>query len=461
MIINYLPNELILNTIYMFDDIRDIMRLFETDAKFKQIIIKNFYYIIKNLIKNNERNYNEMSLIIKSCFPQKQNFKANTYIIDNVIQFISTVSKETIIEDFNLLNEKIKEEIDDLNNNFLNNIYKKYFNLRINKKINNDDAINAVIFLDDNKLNKMNFYLGMGYEPNIAINMAHFDEEQLIELNKVMRLKINIKQAMFAVSVLNNDGINATIKLFKRGVPFMDSVNAVADQLEENELENMAELFNSGVPANIARICSVYIKKHQDIIVDMYHKNIDINLVINIIENCLDDRIDMFVKLINKNINAEEASNIVLNENIDDNMVSDYCDLIDLNIDYKFAITIVKKFNFEDINTFKFLSEEGISPDIAFDIVDNFNEEQYINFMCLINDNINEEIAYDMAMIYNEYQVFLCGEFIKNGIDYKLIEDYSHDQIKTFIEMICEEKVDFHEIKRIIDSIEPVAKRRR
>ena len=49
MIISKLPYELILNTICMLTDIRDIMSLIDSNPDIKKLIIYNFNYIIKKI----------------------------------------------------------------------------------------------------------------------------------------------------------------------------------------------------------------------------------------------------------------------------------------------------------------------------------------------------------------------------------------------------------------------------
>jgi hypothetical protein len=132
-----------------------------------------------------------------------------------------------------------------------------------------------------------------------------------------------------------------------------------------------------------------------------------------------------------------------------------------MKIEYKLARAIVENFENNKIIKFVVIIEHIVNSEMAYDVVDLFDDTQIAQFLKLINDGINEDDAYDMVMLYNDNQRMMCSILIKNGISCDLVESYDDEQISTFIKMINEENVDFYTAKKIIDSMEPPAKRRR
>jgi hypothetical protein len=464
MLIKMLPNELILHTLCMLTDIRDIMSILDSNSDIKQIIIKNFDYIIRNIIINNNHSYPQMSRLIALCYKKNISFKYKLPIIENICDFISNVSKNTIIGDFLDLNMSIKKEeehedgvIIPLSKSYTD-IYKMYYQCRINKKFNHDDALSASIYLEWEQYNKMLFYLRMNFEPSIAIDMALFNEEELMKVNMIMKQKVNIIHAIRAVNELvTDDNITKALDVFKRGIPFESAIDVVVDELTDDEIENMRKLMIDGIDSNNARQCSIYNEENRRIIVYLYRKNVDIYITRSIIE-LIDYRINGFIELIDNNVDINDACRAVYDESINEEQFNEFINLIKNKIKFNLAFVIAKNFNSAEIIKFMTIIDFGVDADIAYDVVDIFEDNQISEFLKLVSDGYNNESVYDIVLLYNNNQRILCKEFIKNNLSYNLIESYNEEQITKFLKLINEDNIDFNNAKNIIDN-EPSAKR--
>lgn len=452
MIINCLPIELVLKTMSMLTDIRDINALINSNQDIKHIIINNFTYIIKNLISNNKISYPQMSIIISCCYNNNLkiiDYKYNELIIYKLCEFINQVPKNEIISDAYAL----------VFNNLVNTQYQIYYYCRIYEKLTHSESHNAALILDWKEIDKMCIYLSLQCRPMDAIYAAKLIDEEVIKMNMIMENKIDMFNSIRAVNELSDDGIIKMLKLVKRGIPPVNAIDAIVD-LEDEDIEIMCQLINEGIEPDVARYSSVYTEEHRHIMLYLFHKNINIDVIIDIIENNFDDRINWFVTMIDNNIDIEFASNIINDENIDNEKFNEFINLIKMNVEYKLARTIIE--NFDDIKIIKFITiiNLGVSIEVAYDVVDLFNNTQITEFLKLINNGIEANTAYDIVILYNDNQRMMCSILIKNNISCELVESYNDEQISTFIRIVNEDNVDFNTAKCFIDSMEPSAKRR-
>ncbi len=424
----------------MLTDIRDIMSLFDSNPDIKKLIINNFNYIIKKIINNNNTFYPQMSTLISSFYKTIYYYnKNNSYIIENICDFISIVSKETIIADLNNLNNSITEreehlfELLEMNEKMINNykkthphkdIYEKYYNCRINKKFNHIDATRASIYLDTDNFNKMNYYFGMKFEPNIAIDFALLSEEEMMNVNMIMKHKIDIKQAITTVNLLNNDNIMKALNIFKRGILFENAVDMIDNYMADEVIENIIKIIKEGIEYSIAREISSFDQEEQQRIIKLY-RNKKINIIQTVIQNIDIHRISGFFTLIENNVDENNALNIIQDESIDFIQFNNFIILVEEKIEYKFALNIVKKFDFNQIILFEVIVEYKVDPKIAYNVIDTFEEDQVNEFLTLLNEKINAEIAYDMIMLYDEDERILCKEFMMNNLSYNFVDNYN------------------------------------
>jgi hypothetical protein len=474
MITHILPYELTLNILTMFTDIRDIISLTKSNDDINKIIIKNLNYVIKNLINNNKFSYPQMSILINSCYYKHRNYKNKIYNIKNKIYniknacvFISNVSKEIIIKELNDLNDKIKEEenheyriFDDeiipLSKSH-NEIYKMYYHCRINKNLEHGDAITASINLTWKDFLKLNFYLGIGYKPNDAIEAARFTDEDVIKMNMLIKNQIGVTNAIRSVIELSDEDITKMLSLVNRGIS-PDNAFDIVNEFSDNLIEIVFNLINEGIEYKFARDIVFYPKKYHNIILKLNRKKINMDMIMDIIEN-YGGRFSWFDIMIDNEIDKDFALEIIKDDDIYKHTFNKFIKLIKIKIECKMARTIVKKFESDMIIRFIALINRNIDVKIAFDVIDLFNYKQIIKFLILLKDGFDGKTAYDMVMLYDNNQRMMCSIFIKNGISSDLVESYTDEQIKTFIKMVNEDNVDFNTAKAFIESIEPPAKR--
>lgn len=463
-IIGTLPYELILKTICTLNDIRDVVSFSMSNQDINDIVIKNLNYIIDNLIINNSQSYPQMSLLISSCYKKHADYEHNSYIIRRICNFISSVPKETIIKELNDLNIFIKAQDEPHNSEIAplsktpGDIYKMYYHCRINKHFTHDESTYASIYLEWSQFVKMHFYLKM-HKPMESMHIAQLNDEQVIKMNMIVMHDIDIFNAIRAVNELTDDGISKALEIFKRGVPINNAIDAV-EELEDHEIDVMCQLINEGIEPTVAHYTSTYFEEHRNIMINLYNKNVDIDLIVDIIENSSDERINWFIIMIDNNIDEGFASNIVEDETMDDEKFNEFINLIKMDIDNKLARTIVEHFDNTDIIKFITIINFNVSTEIAYDVVDLFSDTQITEFLKLIGDGIDEDDAYDMIMLYNNNQRIMCSFLVKNNLSCDLVENYNDEQITTFLKLINEDGIDFNIAKSIIDG-EPSAKRRR
>jgi hypothetical protein len=333
MLIKHLPIELILKTTCMFTDIRDIMSFFNSNKDIEQIIINNLKYIIKNFINTNKHIYPQMSMIVSCCYHLRKGYEYNLQVIHKICEFITKVPKNEIISN--------SDKLVVYNTNMQ---YIIYYNCRINCMFTHNEAWDASILLDFEKLKKMRIFLDLNYQPINAIHAAQLTDEEVIKMNMIIENNIDHFNSIRAVNELTDEGIVKMLELVKRDIPPTNAIDAVID-LDDEEIEIMCQVFNEGIDADVARYSSVYSEEHRNIMIYLFHKNIDIDIIIDVIENSVDERINWFVSMIDNNINADFASNIIEDEDIDDDKFNEFINLIKINIECKLARTIIDKFD--------------------------------------------------------------------------------------------------------------------
>jgi hypothetical protein len=469
MITTILPYELTLNILTMFTDIRDIIALTKSNKDINKIFIKNINYVIKSLIKNNKFSYQQMSILISSCYYKQHNYKNKIYNIKSVCEFISNVSKEIIIKELNDLNDKIKEEENQeyrvIDNEIIplskthNEIYKMYYHCRINKNLEHSDALTASINITWQDFLKVNFYLGMGYKPNDAIDVAIFTDEEVIKMNMLIKNKIGISNAIRCVIELSDEDITKMLSLVKRGLSSDNAIDIV--EFEDDLIEIICNFINEGIECKVAKDIVFYPEEYHNIILKLNRKKINMEMIIDVIENYDEEQINWFVIMIDNEINKDFALEVIKDDDMDEDKFNEFIELIKIKIECKMARTIVQKF--ESINIIKFIAiiNHNVDTEIAYDVIDLFDDKQITKFLILVNDGIDGNTAYDMVMLYDDNQRIMCSIFIKNGISCDLVENYTDEQIKMFIKMFNEDHVDFNTVKSFIDSMEPPAKRQR
>ncbi len=470
MIINTLPYELTLNILTMFTDIRDIIALSKSNKDINKIIIKNLNYIIKNIIKNNKLSYPQMSILISCCYNEQHDYKNKIYNIKGICEFISNVSKEIIIKELNDLNENIKKEENQeyrvINNEIIplskthDEIYKMYYHCRINKIFEHGDALTTSINLTWEDFLKANFYLGMGFKPNDAIDAAILPDEAIIKMHMLIKNNIGISNAIHCVIELSDEDITKMLSLVKRGISPDNAIDIVGE-FEDNEIEIISNFINEGIDYMVARDIVFYPEEYHNIILKLNHKKINMEMIIDVIENYDEEQINWFVIMIDNEIDKDFALEVIKDDDIDEDKFNEFIELIKIKIECKMARTIVKKF--ESINIIKFIAiiNHNVDVEIAFDVIDLFNDKQITKFLILVNDGFDGKNSYDMVMLYDDNQRMMCSIFIKNNISGDLVDNYTDEQIKTFIKMFNEDNVDFNTVKAFIESMEPPAKRQR
>jgi hypothetical protein len=451
----------------MFTDISDIVAFYKSHDDIKKIISKNLNYVIKSLANNNKISYPQMSVLINSCYFKQYNYKYNMYNIITASEFISNVSKEIIIEEFDKLEYEINEErriFKKTHNKTLSKtndqIYQMYYYCRIHKQFEQDDAIFASIFLSWQLFIKTNYYVAMKYKPIHAIKAALLNDEEVVKMNMLIKNNIDIANAIQCVVELSDEDITKMLSLVNRGISINNAIDIVRE-FEDDMIEIMYKFIIEGIEYDVARDVILYPEEYHNIILKLHHKKINMEMIIDVIENYDIEQNNWFVIMIDNEIDTDFALEIIKDDDIDEDKFNEFIELIKIKIECKMARTIVKKF--ESINIIKFIAiiNHNIDVEIAFDVIDLFDDNKITAFLMLVNDGFDGNTAYDMVMLYDDEQRTMCSILIKNGLSYDLVESYTREQIIMFNKMINEDHVDFNTAKSFIDSMERPSKRRR
>jgi hypothetical protein len=282
----YIPDEILLMILTNVPECKYIMKISNTNERFKSLIIANIDTIIKDLFEYYKNTVSKKNLIIANLLNFCLNQSLDKFMVfTKICNFIENINFQEFQNDLIELKKRLSIQIKENNASYIASIYNYYWG-----RINNIDKMHVAYFVINNmtneKIKKIQYLVKNGFNFKhacYAVN-SNLNDEKIRMMNHILKMcpTFNVNTQLENASNLNN------FMYFMEYEPFYHNIG------------------NSFI--DIIKIITT--QEQMDKVIKYYKEGFNIYSITKII-NHSDETIEMMYTLINSGINKARASDIV------------------------------------------------------------------------------------------------------------------------------------------------------